>query len=630
MSQTHHTGIKTTSADGWGRRVRDAPQRLLALLLLAAAAAYALSTLCAIINFAWQQPIFDQYRLYDFYLSLPFPENILQLENGHRPVVPALIRLAEIHWLQANQRLQIGLGAAFAFATSLMLAWSAWRTQSLPLAARAGGVLVAVLGVLWLANARMLLHGNEMVHAYLVTLCIVCSAACIWRAAQRGAVFWTCLASLCCATATFSFGAGVASFVGVSLLAWLQRLPWRAQLIPIAMLALCLAVYLYGMPGDAGVRGQLDFRPLDTLAASARWLSSPWIVGWLGLGDADLYGWAQDFLRADPVSGRMIAVADMAQQGIGLRWTQSGAMMVGALGMVAFGALLLPHLRRCAPPGLLESLALGVCTATLTIALIIGLGRLNYFAIYPLQAFADRYLLWPCLFWAGLGLLLLHRLGTRLSARGMAWAMLPLLLLPLMAWPTHVLWTGWGATVYRNLQQSSASARADAFDVRHFGTNAAVNAETTLRTLHYFRERRLAMYARPGTDWLGKAYTAALQPAGTIHAHPIQLEALTDQRDGRAIARFEGWIASGIREAQHDGQLVVLDDASRVVGFAEYSFIRPGAEALRFDLPRKRGFDGYIRDYDANAGYRLVLLQGLDRDGRLLYHIQQPGNSDDK
>jgi hypothetical protein len=627
--QEEQTAMKALAMD-WLRQLRRAaPQRLPALLLLAAAAAYALSTFCAIANFAWAQPIFDQYRLYDLYLSLPFPQNILQLENGHRPVVPALIRLAEIHWLQADQRLQIWLGAGFAFATSLALAWSAWRTQSLPLAARAGGVLIAVLGVLWLANARMLLHGNEMVHAYLVTLCMVCGAACIWRAAQGGAVLWTSLASLSCAAAMFSFGAGVATFVGVCLLAWLQRLDWRVQLIPLAALALCLAVYLYGMPGDDGVRGQLDFRPLDTLAASARWLSSPWIVGWLGLGDSDLYGWAQDFLRADPLPAGMIAVADTVQDATGLRWTRGGAVLVGLLGMTMFGALLLPRLRRSAPAGLLESLALGVCASTLAIAAVIGLGRLNYFVLYPMQVFADRYLLWPSLFWAGLGLLLLHRLAGH--PRLLYGALLPvLLLLPLLAWPTHGLWLGWGATVYRNLQQSAASARADAFDARHFSTNGAVDAETTLRTLQRFRDGRLAMYARPGTEWLGQRHSGSVLPAGPILAHPIQLEALADQRDGSPIARFEGWIGSGIRAAQHGGQLVVLDDAGEVVGFAEYSFIEPGADTLRFNLPRKRGFDGYIRHYDAKAGYRLVLLQGLAQDGRLLYQIQQPGGTVNK
>jgi hypothetical protein len=59
---------------------------------------------------------------------------------------------------------------------------------------------------------------------------------------------------------------------------------------------------------------------------------------------------------------------------------------------------------------------------------------------------------------------------------------------------------------------------------------------------------------------------------------------------------------------QRDGHLVVLDESNTIVGLAEFSFIR-SERALRLDLPRKRGFDGYIRDYSANEIYRLVLLQ---------------------
>lgn len=84
------------------------------MLAVAAAAAYFISGLCAIANFAWRQPLLDQFRLYETYLTLPFRQNIVQRENGHRPIVPSLVRVAEIHWLHTDQSLQIVLGAAFA------------------------------------------------------------------------------------------------------------------------------------------------------------------------------------------------------------------------------------------------------------------------------------------------------------------------------------------------------------------------------------------------------------------------------------------------------------------------------------------------------------------------------------
>ncbi len=596
------------------------PERILALLFLVAGGVYLGSSLCAIANFAWLQPLFDQFRLYDIYLSQPFPDNVLQLENGHRPVVPSLLRLAEIHWLQANQLLQIILGASFAAATSLAIAWFGWRSRTLSLAARAASVMLAVIGVFWLANARMLLHGNELVHAYLIMLCLVGGSFCVDRAGSGAPIAWMSLASLCAAVATFSFGPGIAAFPALLFIGWLQRVPWRALALPAATLVICLVLYLFVLPGDQGVRGQLDLRPGAGLAFSARWLSSPWIVAWLGLGDSELYGWAQEFLRPNPLPATLIDLSETTQRWTGLRWTREGGTAIGISGVCLLLFLLAPYLVRRERPGRLECVAICLCLFALATAVIIGFGRLHYLEMFPIQVFADRYLLWPCLYWLGLGLLLLRRLAATARPR-QSFAAALFLLVPLIAWPTHALWAGWGATVYRNAQQSAASARSDALDARHFNENAAAGLEVTLRTLNLLRERRLAMFAEPGSDLLGKRYLGHLRDSQRVMAHPLGMEVLRDLRDHRPIARFEGWISSGIKEAQDNGFLAVLDINSHIVGFAEYSFIRPGARSLRFDVPRKRGFDGYIRDYDAMARYRVVVIDGLLGEGQLLYEI---------
>ena len=199
---------------------------------LIAGCLYLTSGLCAIANFAWLQPVFDQFRLYDIYLSQPFPNNVLQLENGHRPVIPSLLRLAEIHWLQANQMLQIVLGAGFATATSAIVAWFGWRSRRLSLPARAASVMLAVIGVFWLSNARMLLHGNELVHAYLIMVCVTSGSFCVYRAGSGAPAAWMSFASLCAAIATFSFGPGIAAFPALLFVGWLQRVPLRALALP--------------------------------------------------------------------------------------------------------------------------------------------------------------------------------------------------------------------------------------------------------------------------------------------------------------------------------------------------------------------------------------------------------------
>ena len=77
-----------------------------------------LTTLCAIVNFGFRQPMWDQWREYETFLGLPFPQNVIQLANGHRPILPNLVRVAEIHWFAANQLLQLSVGAACAFEAS--------------------------------------------------------------------------------------------------------------------------------------------------------------------------------------------------------------------------------------------------------------------------------------------------------------------------------------------------------------------------------------------------------------------------------------------------------------------------------------------------------------------------------
>lgn len=141
---------------------------------------YALTALTRIYGFAWPQPTMDQFRLYAWYLELPLPDSILQRENGHRPVIPGLIRVLEIHTLAANQNLQIAFGAFCAAATAGLMAGVAWRERSLTLPMRAAAFALAIIAVFWMANARMLLHGNELVHAYLLTLNVVPGALAVW------------------------------------------------------------------------------------------------------------------------------------------------------------------------------------------------------------------------------------------------------------------------------------------------------------------------------------------------------------------------------------------------------------------------------------------------------------------
>ncbi len=595
-----------------------APRNLCAWVVAAAvlliALYFAATTLCAIIIFGWRQPMFDQYRSYAILLSLPFPQDILQLENGHRPVIPNLIRVAEINWFAANQLLQISIGTFCAFLSAAIVAACAWRTRELPLIARAGGVLLATLGVLWLANARMLLHGNESLHVYIVTLSVICACLCVWRSQQLHSLGWFAGASAACVVATFSFGSGIASFPSIVALGVLFRLPYRWQIVPLATLAACMLLYLYLLPGDQGVRGVLELHPLESARICAQWLAAPWINGWLGAADP-----AASWVPVDPETWNgavLVASANTVVGASGTDW-RTLATFIGFAGAGGFLIRTLAMYLRAAAPTRIEVLATGICVFALGSALVIGIGRLGYIRQYADQVFADRYLVWSSLFWSSFALLLLLDVA-RSRLRSLQFAGIAFLFaLPMLLLVTQRTQAGWAGAVYREAQRTAAALRSGVFDEIHFPGNAVEEHEVDLRTVDLLRARNLAMFADPAWQQVGKTWTGTLEsnPAYMVSTEPLQ--PFNDAHDGNRAARFTGRVVRGISAMQSEGQLAILDDAGSIVGLAEYSFVAMPV-ALRLDLPRKRGFDGYIKNYDPKKKYVLALLDMKLRRGTTL------------
>ena len=129
-------------ARGIARRIGSA---LLCLTFALAALYFALNTLCAIINFGWREPMFDQWSEYETLLGLPFPQNVLQQVAGHRPILPNLVRVAEIRWFGADQSLQLVVGSLCAFLSAAILAGAAYGERKLPPVARWAGVMLSII-----------------------------------------------------------------------------------------------------------------------------------------------------------------------------------------------------------------------------------------------------------------------------------------------------------------------------------------------------------------------------------------------------------------------------------------------------------------------------------------------------
>lgn len=568
---------------------------------------FAWTSICAIVNFSWRQPFSDEFVNYQTFLSLSFPANVLQPGNGHRPIFPNLLIEAENRWFAADHTLQFAFGLFCAVSTALVVALCAWRERTLTPASRAACVMLGTLCVLGLVNGRMLFHSYESVHVYLLTLAVALAGIATfeaWRRQQRRWLVWACVA---CTVAMFCFGSGVASFPAVIVLAFALRLPPRWHAIPAAALALCLFLYLVALPGTQSVRGVLAFHPLDSALVAADWLSSPWVRLWLGHAPPPL---DDSFTNAMPYArfGKQVAAsATWLQSASGLSWRML-ARIIGLAGVALF-LLLLGRFAfvRKEKPRRLQTLALMLCLFAFATAIVISLGRLDYFIRYPEQVWADRYVVWPNLFWCGLAILLVlemqHKRRQALAATGAT----ILVALPLAALPTQQTYAGWASIVYRHSQQSAAIARSGLFKADLFPGGDDASAEDVQRTLALLKQGHLAMFADPAFERIGSVWAGLVEGSAPFPVEASVTETFDDPLTGLAAAHFEGKLDSGTAEFRRDGQLAVLDDDNRIVGFAEFSYIARD-RALLFDTPQKGGFDGYIHDYRNESRYRLVVL----------------------
>ena len=580
------------------------PRRCLPALLVALAAAWLLGALVAMANFALRYPAFDQYRLYTWYLGMDFPASVLQLENGHRPILPALVRIAEIEAGVAGQKLQTMVAVGLALGTLAVLVLAAWRGRRSALS-WASMVLLATLGLFWLGYARMMMHGYEMVHVHLISLAVVLAVACVQRAGRERPVWHMAWAGIAALAATFSFGPGMACFVPVFLLAALLRLPPRSFVLPGLMFALAVLAYLGGLPGEDGVRGSLALRPLDNLRAGLQWLASPFFHAWLGFADAGMLAWNPG---SRPEEKLLRDAALVVARALGPDWKTRAALMIGLAGVAGWCWQVWRAWRYPQALSAIGGLALGLASFGLAVGAIIALARLAYFDQHPGQLMADRYLPWPGLFWLGLALSAAERAAQ--SARPAWRALAPVLALSLFVvlLPSHRGQVGWSAAVHRGNQQSAVAAQLGIWDPERFPREQDASRHDVETTLARLRERRLSMFAEPAHALLADAWRAPPDAGPELPmARAFVTRRFHDDKGNRAVAAFEGWLTR-IEDRPREPVLVVVDGQGRVRGLAKTSFIGPEKSPRRYNVPAKRGFDGYLLDPQPGETLRLLVL----------------------
>lgn len=461
-------------------------------LLLAARLATIASALLAVFAAVVLAPrVFyaDPWRFATLQVQTPFWTAAFASDNGHREVLPNVVRLLDLSWCDGAPWLQSGFGLA-ALGLAALVAWRA--TAGLATATRAAAALALAAGACWGGNFRELAHGSELVHfaPVLLALCIglrtIDAAApptpgTAWRLAA-----YTLLATLC-----FSTGLACVPVFAVAL--WLRRADRRC-FAPLALGAVVAALSLLigsnhqVASGEAGLPTMLE-QLLRWLGAPSPWVFSPLL----------------DPAHAARLPGPGLAtlanaIATPLHAAFGppllAPWP---ALLFGALGLLTL--LRVTARARAADPGSVARFGLGLAWAGLAVGGLVVAVRADYFIERPIQLTTQRYLPWSMLLWTGLAV---HAVATARSGRGA-------LLLALGFWATLAPSNVW-TTRYAWKQRVVAERTAAGAVAGVLGADFELE-ETMLADLHAaiapLRAAGCGPFAWREARWLGQPATAA-------------------------------------------------------------------------------------------------------------------------
>lgn len=509
-------------------------------LLAALSFAYLLAGLAAMLWLSPKVPYADGWRLLGQVAGQAFPGNVLHADNGHREVLPNLVRLIELRAFAANQWLQIGVGVALALATGLVLVRAMRMAAEDALRVRAA-ICTALVALFWLGTQRTLAHGNETVHAYLITLCLAAGLGLMQTRRDASGVLG---AVALAAVATFSFGTGIACFAAFALLAWLQRHGARTWLLLAAGAVLTACAYLAGNAGADNLR----LAPATQVPLLLRWLSAPFAYALWPAIDADVAAQMPGALGASVA----VPVARTWEGMFGDFETASWPWLgIGAIGLLLFVAL---ALRARRSPRISGIVTVGLCLAAFGLATggVVVAARASYFAqLHPDQLLATRYVVWSSLFWGGL---LLAGVGLAEQPRraAMLVAAVAIVLLPSELWMSQL------ALRMRAAAERGAAMAANGVVDPNVSIGETVPAELAA-AMPVLRRDRAAVYAWPEVAYLGRRLDATgLAPVATSSWDVAPITGT----DGHAALRVS------FRAESHARRLLVVDAARVVHGIA--------------------------------------------------------------
>jgi len=532
------------------------------------------------------------FRQYRGLIESSFPASLLNPDNGHRMLLPNLVRVADIEWSGGDQTIGVVLGILMMISAFVLIALPLLRFRDSSPAARASGVLLAALALFWLGSARMQFHGNESFQVYTVMCCAI-GAVLLHDKHVRSRRQAPLLAALLLATlGMLTFAPGVAIFPLLIALALMRRTGLaNVGLIGVTTFTV-VGAYLFLLPGGEGVRNTIEFAPGEQLATTAAWLSSCWLVAWPGLGDAPVFGIAADSMTTHPATRTLALAAQMVRQSLGEVDGMRLATVIGSLGLLTLVGLSARAWLSPKRVTRMESLGIGIGLFAAAVAGLVAIGRMDYFRINPHQIFADRYVLWTCFFWLGLALALIARLprGPLVSAAAMTGG----LLLALALLPTQQIAHDWAALSVRVVEARSAQAQSGVLLAGYPVYADLPDDSAVLDSVEFYRAAGQAIFRTPRSRLMDQTLPTTLRSSMAATAPPSDLRVELLQLVGSSPS----WHVQGeLTEAsirQHVGGVLLVDADWRVVGLGEFSFAAPKKLFARVDRVGL-GFDLYAR-----------------------------------
>jgi hypothetical protein len=587
---------------------------LFAFLLCAIAAIYLLQTLSHIVDHGFRQPFQDQYGTYPVYLEHAFPRNVIESENGHRPIIPATVRVAEINFFHSNQILQLTIGTLFLLGGFFFLLRNVFKGQDLRPLHKAQIILLCTLAFFWMGSARMLMHGNESMHVHGVIFGVV--AALGWMYAEGSQPTSIGMVKIIGAAtfATFCFGNGLVLFPALCIMAVMRRWPWRYLMALVVSTILMIIIYVKILPGADQI-GAIPWSKLpDGFRLGLSWLGNSIYHGWLVAGDWDSPRIAF-FGSQTPFAGWVGESARAFVAGLPLGQFAMQITLLASLCSLPFAAWIVLHHLGSPLKTPLQFFAVALMIFAAGTGAMISLFRVNYFLAFPTQVIVERYVPWSNVWWLSLAL---YALSTESFAKQKKKQWLGAALTFFLAWGlsfTQVTNGTWARLVSRSLEYNAIALRLGIEDQTMLGIQGIGTLQRTTATVNLLRQNHLAMFAKPLPFTLGSVAPNAVGAGFTTRFDPSEW-ANTLPGATRGI-HFSGSLPNTALTKQID-TMIVVNQNGRMVGLAKRTWIgdRLGAH-WDIGLERKIGIDGYVvvTNPTDNFSLRVQLRDGMWIDG---------------